>query len=180
MSLQIYEKYLPWRPSSGKPKNYICGEKIPVVRALLIGILVFLFSSCYDKGDCLHTDTNLVGISLKRKSDGVAQSVLFSSIQIENISKEIHKDTTASSLFLPVDPTQTETVFLLNYDDKKQRIKFTYRNETSIPTSDCGAFVYQKDLEISETTFGKDSIRVINKQLIKNVKTPTINVEIFF
>ena len=178
MSLQIYEKYLPRRPPSGKAKNYICGEKIPVARALLIGIVVFLFSSCYDKGDCLHTETNVVGVLLKNKVSGTVASRTFSSVTIENSSIQLYTNAVLDTLFLPVDPTKTETAFLLNYENKSRRIEFTYRNETSIPTSDCGAFVYQKDLVINETTFPVDSIRVTNQQLIRNIKTPTINVEI--
>src|ERR1700755_3429786 len=100
MSLQIYEKYLPWRPASGKAKNYICGEKIPVARALLIGIVILLFSSCYDKGDCLLTNTTNITIALKKKSNSAKDtSLTFSSIQIMN--EDTVLGSTGITLLLP-------------------------------------------------------------------------------
>jgi len=190
MSLQIYEKYLPWRPASGSPKNYICGEKIPVARTLLVGIVVLLFSSCYDKGDCLITNSTLISIKFKKRTDSSKDTAIsLTSIQI--IGSDIASgDTTATGVYLPVDPSKTEAAFIFHYpdnirviDNKNDTIKFnpdtlqfSYRNETVIMNSDCPALTYHKDVIVSKTTHDSTLIRVINNQLLKNA----INFEILY
>jgi len=190
MSPQIYEKYLPWRSDKASPKNYICGEKIPVARALLIGIVVLLFSSCYDKGDCLVTNSTLINIQFKKRTDSsIDTAVRFSSIEIMGTPLVITGDTT-TIMYLPVDPSKTEAGFIFHYQDsirtinkttdtlkfKPDTLKFTYRNETVIPNSDCIAVAYQKDLTVSKTTYDSTLIRVINNQLLKNA----VNFEILY
>ncbi|HEY5824400.1 MAG TPA: hypothetical protein VIT44_08545 [Cyclobacteriaceae bacterium] len=193
MSPQIYEKYLPWRPASGSPKNYICGEKIPVARALLVGIVVFLFSSCFDKGDCLITNSTLINIDFKKKTNSSLDTAIrFTSIEIIGSDTVLYSDDTKKhqQVNLPVDPFQTEAGFIFHYPDsirmvdnkndtikfKSDTLKFSYRNETVILNSDCPALTYQKDLIISKTTHDSTLIRVINNQLLKDA----INFEILY
>ena len=190
MSLQIYEKYLPWRPASGSPKNYICGEKIPVARALLVGIVVLLFSSCYDKGDCLITNSTLINIKFKKRTNSAIDTAI-SLTSIEIIGSDIASgDTTGTGVYLPVDPFKTQAAFILHYKDnikvidnkndttkfKPDTLQFNYRNETVILNGDCPAFAYQKDVTVTKTTHDSTLIRVINNQLLKDA----INFEILY
>jgi hypothetical protein len=189
MSLQIYKKYLPWRPAKASPKNnYICGEKIPVARALLVGIVVFLFSSCYDKGDCLITNSSYINIEFKKRTNSAKDTTIkFTSIEI--IGSDIVFDTIAAktkTVSLPVDPFAIEAGFIFHYKDSvnssgtikfdPDTIKFTYRNETIILNSDCPALTYQKDVAVAKTTHDSTLFRVINNQLLKNA----INFEILY
>jgi hypothetical protein len=179
MSLQIYKKYLPWLSRQAKAKNYICGEKIPVLRVLLVVIVLLLFSSCYDKGDCLVVNSTLINVSLKKRTNSATDSVVgFASIVMVETSDTLVKNESVASMKLPVNPLMTEAAFIFNYlnSDKPDTLKFTYRNETVIPTNDCGAFIYQKDVKL-KTTYDSTLIRVINNQLLSNVP---INFEILY
>jgi len=183
MSPQIYEKYLPWRPASGSPKNYICGEKIPVARTLLVGIVVLLCSSCYDKGDCLITNSPLINIEFKKRTNSSLDTAIrFTSIEIMGTDSILFTNDTIKLVSLPVNPFKTETGFIFHYQDSIRTIdkitdtlkftsdtlRFTYRNETIILNSDCPAQAYQKDVTISKATHDSTLIRVINTQLLKD------------
>jgi len=179
MSPQIYEKYLPRRSASGKRKNYICGEKIPVARALLIGIVILLFSTCYDKGDCLVTNSTFINIAFKKRTNSsLDTSIRFTGIVVIDDTLSFKGDE-ISSIALPVNPSKTEAGFIFYYPDSvvndsvtlrfnPDTLKFTYRNETVVPTSDCGAYVYQKNVTIVKTSYDSIRIRKINNQLIRN------------
>jgi len=180
MSLQIYEKYLPWRPASGSPKNYICGEKIPVARALLVGIVVVLFSSCYDKGDCLITNSSLINIKFKKRTNSsIDTAIQFSSIEIMESNIVFDTIGTTNNVFLPVDPSKTEARFIFNYKDSSvdpDTVNFAYRNETVILNGECPALTYQKNVAISKSTYDSTQIRVLNNQLLKDLTNNAIVV----
>jgi hypothetical protein len=149
-----------------------------VLRALLIGIVVLLFSSCYDKGDCIITNSNLINISLKKRSNSRQDtSVTFTSVNVSQTPITLYANTATAKLALPVDPSKTEATFVLNYAGQSQTFRFSYQNETLIPTSDCNALSYQNNVTIDHTTYDPTLIRIVNTQLLKNVP---VNFEILF
>jgi hypothetical protein len=189
MSPQIYEKYLPWRPAKASPKNYICGEKIPVARALLVCFVVLLFSSCYDKGDCLITNSTLINIQFKKKTNSSKDTAIsFTSIEIigaDSVLLTNANDTTKrSQISLPVDPFKTEAGFIFHYRNNRtiDTLKFAYRNETVILNSECPALTYQKNVAVAKTTYDSTLIRVKNDQLLKDLTANEIvvNFEILY
>jgi hypothetical protein len=136
-----------------------------------------VLSSCFDKGDCLINNTNLIKISFKKKVTNQDTTLTFSSITVEDTALLLYKDSTTKVLQLPVDVTKTSTSFLLNYSGVQQKITFSYVNQTTIPSVDCGALVYQTGVAITESTFDETSLRTVNNQLLKNA---TVNFEILF
>jgi len=176
---QIYEKYPPCCPAQAKAKNYICREKIPVLRAVvLIGTVVLLFSSCYDKGDCLITNSNLINIGLKKRTNSSLDTTIsFLSVRVIGLAEPIQKRASGNKLSLPVDPGKTETTFVihryyLNKTDtvrpKPDTLKFTYRNETTIPTVNCPALSFQKDVKLQKSTYDTTLFRIVNTDLLKD------------
>lgn len=157
-----------------------------MARALLIGIVILLFSSCYDKGDCLFTNSSYVILNFKKVKNGVVSdsSVIFTSIEVMN-SDSVLGGGTSAFLALPVDPTKTEAGFIIHSNQvvlrtdtnpvtkdtivaESYKIRFSYRNETVIPTVNCEAAIYQKDVTIIETTYDTARIRIISNQLNRN------------
>ena len=64
---------------------------------------------------------------------------------------------------------KTEATFILKYESSRNdTLTVTYRNQTTIPSSDCGAFVYQDKVTISKNPFERTSIKNVNTQLLKN------------
>lgn len=145
------------------------------MRVLPIVFLALLFCSCFDSGDCLITNSNLVRITLKNRADNAPLTVTFTSIEVEGTLIKLYVNKAVSAIDLPVEPSKTSTVFLLNYGGQQQRIKFDYVNLTVIPSKDCGALLYQKDVKVGETTIPVEQIRTINNQLLKGV---AVNFEI--
>jgi hypothetical protein len=146
-----------------------------VLKIIIVVFTAVLASSCFDKGDCLINNTNLIKINFKNKADNKDRDVVFSSVTVEGTSIVLYANETVKALALPVDVTKTSTTFILNYGGAAQRISFSYKNETIIPSVDCGAFVYQKDVTVTESTFDAASLRIVNNQLQKNA---TVNFEI--
>jgi len=143
------------------------------LRFIAFILLITLASSCYEVPDCLINNTNLMKVALKSKTDGSAISVAFSSIYIVNLNAIAYENQEAGNLQLPVDPNSTETTFIFNYASGTDTLVVKYRNETRLINPDCGAFLYQKDLDVAETDFYE--VRVINNILLKDVTT---NLEI--
>jgi hypothetical protein len=152
--------------------------KNSTLRILIIVFVTLLASSCFDKGDCLINNSNLIKINFKKKTDNTPLDVAFSSITVEGTSIVLYQSKTVKTIQLPVDVTKTSTTFILNFGGAQQKITFTYKNETIIPSVDCGAFVYQTDVKISESTFDPTSLRLVNNQLLKNTDTNFVNFEI--
>lgn len=122
-------------------------------------------------------NSNLIKINLKKKSDNTEQRITFSSIDIEDSAFKLYQNQEVGALELPVDPNDTLTTFILNYNDASQRLSFTYTNETRILAPDCGAFLYHTNVTISETTFDSTALRVISRDLLQNA---AVNFEILF
>ena len=78
-------------------------------------------------------NTNVVKISLKNKTDNSVHNIVLTSVEINGV-KAIPADTIApvNVLLLPVDPTKTETTFVLHYGEEKKLV-FDYTNQTLIP-----------------------------------------------
>lgn len=133
-------------------------------------------SACFDQGDCLITNSNVIRINLKDATTRQTAQILFDSVYVPGDTL-VYKAATTSSLALPVDPTKTETMFVLKQEARRDTIVFTYSNQTLILAPDCGAFVYQRDLSFGQSTLPTEQIRIVNNQLAKSV---TLNVELYF
>ena len=169
------------RPGLRGSKTYICGFKFSDVRRLFVSLtFLFLLVGCFEQGDCLLSNSNLMKVSLKKFSDKSTASVTFNSI---TIAGEIPLTYTAaqSSLALPLNPESTETQIIFDYKitggSRKDTLNISYRNESIVLSPDCGVYQYQRDLAISKNTFGADSVRLVNNQV--NLKI-SLNVEIYF
>ena len=164
------------------PSRWAAGQKLylrtknSVLRLAGLIFLMFIASSCFDEGDCLVTNTNLIKVSLFTFSDKKPAKILFTSVSIpgEGILYE-NKELTA--LVLPVDPGRSEMVYVLAYNGKSDTLKFRYDNMTYVLTPTCGAFPYQQNLGVSETTFGEDKVVITDKSLLRNVAE---NVRLYF
>jgi Family of unknown function (DUF6452) len=142
-------------------------------------MLVFC-GSCFEKGDCVINNSNLIKIkfiSTKTKSDSL---VTFKSIEVVGSPSIIfNTDSVAvTGMQLPVDPNRTEASFIISYyAGKNDTLNVTYTNKTIIPSSDCGAFVYQEGVSIVKNPFEGTVLKEINTQLLRNA---TVNFEIYF
>jgi hypothetical protein len=139
--------------------------------------LLFLAGACFDNGDCLVDNSNVIKVNLKKKSDSKEQKITFSSVDVEGTDIKLYQNKEVSALELPVNPNSTMTTFILNYDSVSQRLTVAYTNETRISAPDCGAFLYHTNLSITETTFDSTALRIVNRDLLQNVE---VNFEILF
>lgn len=138
--------------------------------------LMLVASSCFDEGDCLVTNSNLIKVSVYKFSDKKASKVLFTSISVPG-EGVLYENEELSAFVLPVDPGRTEMQYVLAYGGKSDTVKFRYDNMTLVLSPTCGAFPYQQNLGVLETTFGEDKVTITDKSLLRNVAE---NVRIFF
>ena len=150
-----------------------------------LAIITLICGSCFEKGDCIINNTNLVKFKFINALDKTVHPVTFASIEVVGSSIVLYNDSVAVNLIaLPVDPYKTEASFILKYaDTPNDTINVTYRNETTIPSSDCGAFVYQDQVTLVENPAdtsliqGSTLTKVITTQLLGNAEA---NFEIYF
>ena len=143
-----------------------------------MALVVLICGSCFEKGDCIINNTNLVKINFLNTIGKTPHPITFSYIEVVGTSILLYNDKAVSSIELPVDPNKTEATFILKYESGTvETLVVAYRNQTTIPSSDCGAFVYQDQVSIIKNPFKATSIKNVNTQLLKNA---TVNFEIYF
>lgn len=176
MKGKFSEKYSLTYPSADGLKKYICAANNANLRALTFLLCLLVASSCFEQGDCLITNSTIAKIKLKSLKTKADTSFTFTSVQAVG-GLELYKGKKLSALELSVNPSTTQTMFILIQADRKDTLTLSYRNELIVIAPDCGAFEFQKDLAISKNTMGRDSVRVLNNQLTKSA---TVNAEIYF
>lgn len=150
-----------------------------------IALVALVCGSCFEKGDCIINNTNLVKFKFINTLDKTVHPVKFASIEVVGSSIVLYNNNVEVSLIaLPVDPYKTEASFILKYaDTRNDTINVTYRNQTTIPSSDCGAFVYQDQVTLVENPMdtsliqGSTLTKVITTQLLGNAEA---NFEVYF
>jgi hypothetical protein len=153
------------------------------VRKIPALFLFFIVASCLNQANCLITSTNQVKIKLKRASDNTNAIIEFNGITVSGTSLSFYNNVATAELGLPVDPNASETTFLFTYNEtvdgvttpKTSRLTLGYLNEMRLISEACGAYQYQRDLEVIETDFIKT--KLINTSLLTGVPS---NLEIYF
>lgn len=136
-------------------------------------VLIAVMSSCFETPNCLINNTNILKIALKSKTDGAAAEVTFDYIYVANLNANVYENTKLSTLQVPVDPTQSETTIVFKHDAQSDTLVVNYRNETRLISPDCGAYLYQRDLNVVKSNFYE--VRLISNILLTDVTT---NLEI--
>lgn len=143
------------------------------LRSALPLFLAIVTCSCFEQPNCLIDNTNVMKIALKSKTDGSNAEVTFDYVHVVNLNSKLYENQKTSALQIPVDPNQTETKIIFSHDAQSDTLVVKYRNETRLISPDCGAYLYQKDLNVVKSNFYE--VRVINSLLLTNVAT---NLEI--
>lgn len=160
------------RRQGGLQKVYL-RTKNSRLRAFLFIACCLLMVSCFDKGDCLFVNTDVVKVNLVDKANPkVAKKILFSSVSPSNMVLFPNPDS-VSTVYLVVDPTKTAMTYTLEWSGRTDNITLDYTNQTIVLSPDCGSYVFQDNLTVESTTF--DSVRVVNQRLLTNV---SVNLEI--
>ncbi|HEX8059836.1 MAG TPA: DUF6452 family protein [Cyclobacteriaceae bacterium] len=155
------------------------------MRAFLFVGLCILMASCYDKGDCILTSSNLVRIDFyNSKSTASAKAIVFDSALVlpANYMFKDAKPVSVTTLLLPVDPAESQTAFVLYYSKKVDTLLVSYTTQAQVLSPNCGTFRYQNDLKIVYNTFPPDSAVVVNPKLRVSFlapKDPVTNVKIY-
>ena len=163
------------RPGPVEPQKVYLRTKNSRLRAFLFIGCCLLLASCFDKGDCLFTNTTVVRIKMMDlDTPSIAHEIALDTIFIVNYGGIVVNDTiTEAGVY--VSPDRTEMEYYFQHDGKIDRLVLGYTNQTIVLSPDCGSYLYQNDLEVKLSTF--DSVHVTNKRLLTSV---TSNIEIFF
>jgi hypothetical protein len=146
--------------------------KNSVLRALIAIFLVVMVSSCFEEGDCLITNSHTIKVSLSTVN--AVDTVHFDSVYIVGYDTPVYNDTTLIQVNLPVDPGLTEMTYVFQYLGKTDTLAMSYDNFVIVPSPVCGALTYQRNLLITKSTFGQDSVVVTERSLLRNVEENAI------
>jgi hypothetical protein len=142
-------------------------------------------ASCYDQGDCILTSSNWIRVDFYNSQKRAEPKAILFDSALAFPPGLIVKDTfppSRATIYLPVDPTQNQTTFLIYYDKKVETLVFSYTTQSKVLSPDCGTYSYQNDLTIVSSTLPADSAVVVNQQLRINftpAKDLITNVKIY-
>lgn len=141
-------------------------------------LMVVILPGCFEQTDCIITNTNILKISLKGKTLGKDTAVTFISIRVLNAEADLYANQEIKTLQVPVSTTDSLATVIFKYTEKTKLISDTlvvgYRNELRVISRDCGAYLYQHDINVPKTTFEKTNVTA--SVLLTTV---TKNLEIF-
>jgi Family of unknown function (DUF6452) len=154
------------------------------VRFLLVCIVALLLSGCLSQPDCPGAATNKVQISFENNRTNKAQPIDIASLEFG--SKYFLTADSVSSVSIPVNPFTRETTFIIDYTatlkdianidstiTRKDTITVGYSVQNIIVSTDCGAYLFCKDLLLNYSSF--DSTKLVNKQLSTSA---TVNIKV--
>jgi hypothetical protein len=158
----------------GEPQKVYLRTKNSLLRAFLFVVCCLVMVSCFDKGDCLFTNTNLIKVSFKDiKATTKAKTVNVTSVYVPG-QFAIYGDTILSAFPLLADPSHTELMYVFKYETGADTLVLGYSNQTLVLSPECGAFNYMGGLEVKYSTFDTYALR--NNRLLKSVP---LNIDIF-
>jgi hypothetical protein len=150
--------------------------KNSVLRVLIVIFLLLFATSCFEEGDCLITNSHYVKVSLRNSEEGTVATILFDSVYTPGYPA-YYKDVSLAGMELPVNPGETEMLYVMRYLGKVDSVAFGYDNLTVVHSPTCGAFPYQRNLVLTQSTFKQDSVVVTDPTLLKSARE---NVRIYF
>lgn len=156
-----------------EPQKVYLRTKNSLLRAFLFIGCCLLLVSCFDKGDCLFANTDVIKVNLvNRAKPASAKKMLFTSVAPAGQVLFPNPDS-VSTIYLVADPRKTEVEYTLVHGGITEKLIINYSNQTIVLSPDCGAYIFQTGLNVKETTF--DSVRVTNDRLLNTV---AVNIEI--
>lgn len=136
--------------------------------------VVLLLASCLNEPDCIITSTNLVKVGFKNL-ENKALSIEMDSIIVAGLARPFYKDSTITSVELPVSPDQDGATFTFVYNNTRQTLSLAYLRGIEVVSPECGAYPNFRGLNVVTTSF--DSLNLVNDRLLINA---TVNLEIYF
>jgi hypothetical protein len=145
-----------------------------MTRLLLVG-MAWLATGCFNPGDCIINNRTTIELEFVG-TDGKPAAAQFQSISISGRPGTILSAVNRANVSLPVNPGADSTTFVFVRPGspnpaavRKDSITFTYRNQVLVLNPDCGAILYHRDLNFTINTFGSESLRITNRQLLTTV-----------
>ena len=140
--------------------------------------MVLIFFGCYEQTDCLINNTNILKIAFKGKTLGKDTTVTFISIRELKTPGDLYTNALVGSAGIPLQIKDSITTVIFDYKEKSKFVSDTlvvsYKNQTRVIATNCGAYLYHLDLAVPKTNFEK--VRVTSNVLLTTV---TKNLEIF-
>ena len=109
-----------------------------------------------------------------KNENGSNRTIAFSSIEVSGIPATFYNGQSTTLVILPIDPTTSETTFTFHHDGISEQLTVAYQNEIRVVSESCGAFLFQKNLEVERSDFNK--VTVVQSRLLTNVSN---NLDIF-
>lgn len=140
--------------------------------------MVLIFFGCYEQTDCLINNTNILKIAFKGKTLGKDTTVTFISIRELKTKGNLYTNAAVGTVQIPLQIRDSITTVIFGYTEKSKLVSDTlivsYRNQSRVIATDCGAYLYHLDLAVPKTNF--ERTRVTSSVLLTTV---TKNLEIF-
>ncbi len=159
--------------------------------AVLI-LIVALFGSCFNEGDCLISATNYMHIQFKKETNiKLDTAVVLDTIHISGTDTVLVINSATKEILLPVDIHSTTTTFVfqrtnpadssLAYDT----LQVGYTTQSKVIAKDCGAFTYYQNLIVLYKSLKDSQLKIFSTSLIKDptssgISAYAVNYQIFY
>lgn len=170
------------QPDPHAPKRQRRREKVylrtknSLLRAFLFIVCLSLVS-CFDTGDCLYTNTDLIKVSFKDiNATANVKDVKVAKVEVPGLVL-LYENTTLNTFQLLASPNHTALTYVFTYEDgTTDSLRLGYSFQTIVLSPDCGAFNYIGGLELHYSTFGEGNVVIRNDRLLTSVP---LNIDIF-
>jgi len=165
------------QPTRPEPQKVYLRTKNSLLRAFLFVACCLCTVSCFDTGDCLYSNTDLIKVSFKNiNATATGKDVKVTKVEVPNFFK-MYENTTLNNFSLLASPANSALTYVFSYEGGgADTLRLGYSYQTIVLSPECGAFNYIGGLEIHYSTFGEGNVVIRNDRLLTSVP---LNIDIF-
>ncbi len=162
------------------------------MKFVVLLLIVGLFGSCFNEGDCLVSATNYMHLQFKKEANhSLDSAVILDTIYISGTDTSLVFNSATSAVLIPLDIHNATTTFIfqrtnpldstLAYDT----LQVGYATRSKVIAKDCGAFTYYQNLAILKTNLREAQIKIYSTSLLKDptssgISAYAVNYQIFY
>ncbi|HZY82601.1 MAG TPA: hypothetical protein VFE50_23905 [Cyclobacteriaceae bacterium] len=147
------------------------------MRAFLFVFCCLCLVSCFETGDCLYTNTDVIKVAFKDlAATAKGKDVKVVKVEVPELVT-LYENTTLNTFGLLASPNHTALTYVFTWEDgTTDRLRLAWSYQTIVLSTECGAFNYIGGLEIHESTFGEGNVVIRNDRLLTSV---ALNIDIY-
>lgn len=145
------------------------------MRLILVFIVALMAVSCFEQGDCSDISSQVFQVGFYDFDTKKAQAMLIDSVLVVGTDSVFHKNVTANSVKLPIDPNHEITEYHFYYANQHATLLVTYSFQAFALAPECSA-IEIASIQKAEPTLIQE-VTITRPDLTNNVSE---NLRLYF